>query len=181
MSALVGGLFGKSALAVDDKISEHYKTFTAALSAIEANYVDKVESDNLVYSAIRGMLAHSIRTRASFDRAEYARRCASGRKGGYYGIGIQIVAADGDITATRVFEGSPALQARAFAAATSSPESPGERRQGLDCRSRRWQKLARPKGTTVEIEIKRRGYEQLIPIRAHARRGATSRRCRRIS
>ncbi len=31
LSALVGGFFGKSALAVDDKIPEHYKTFTAAL------------------------------------------------------------------------------------------------------------------------------------------------------
>ena len=34
LSALVGGLFGKNALAVDDKIPEHYKTFAAALSAL---------------------------------------------------------------------------------------------------------------------------------------------------
>ena len=46
VSALIGGLLGKSAFAVDDKIPEHYKTFTAALSAIEANYVEKVESES---------------------------------------------------------------------------------------------------------------------------------------
>ena len=57
VSALVGGFFGKSALAVDDKIPEHYKTFTAELNAIETNYVEKTEPDNLVYSAIRGMLS----------------------------------------------------------------------------------------------------------------------------
>ena len=51
MSALVGGILGKSALATEDKVPEHYKAFTAALSAIEANYVDKVESDRLVYGA----------------------------------------------------------------------------------------------------------------------------------
>ena len=37
LSALVGGFFGKSALATEDKLPQHYKTFTAALNAIEAN------------------------------------------------------------------------------------------------------------------------------------------------
>ena len=35
VSALVGGLFGRSALATDDKVPEHYRAFTAALNAIE--------------------------------------------------------------------------------------------------------------------------------------------------
>ena len=56
ISALVGGLFGRRLLA-DDKTSDHYKAFTAALSAVETSYVDKVDSDRLVYSAVRGMLA----------------------------------------------------------------------------------------------------------------------------
>ena len=42
VSALVGGLFARSALAVDDKMTERYATFSAALSAIESQYVDKV-------------------------------------------------------------------------------------------------------------------------------------------
>ena len=44
ISALVGGLFGRRLLA-DDKVSDHYKAFTAALSAVETSYVDKVDSD----------------------------------------------------------------------------------------------------------------------------------------
>jgi len=56
VSALVGGLFGRSALATDDKVPEHYRAFTAALNAIETSYIDKVDSDNLVYGAVRGML-----------------------------------------------------------------------------------------------------------------------------
>src|SRR5207247_11038695 len=57
VSALVGGFFGRSALATDDKVPEHYKAFSAALTAIENGYVDKVDSENLVTSAIRGMLS----------------------------------------------------------------------------------------------------------------------------
>ena len=53
VSALVGGLFGRSALAVDDKIPDHYKAFTTALDTIENKYVGKNESDALVYGAIR--------------------------------------------------------------------------------------------------------------------------------
>src|SRR4029079_14154952 len=72
LSALVGGLFGRNALATDDKIPEHYKTFTAALSAIEANYVDKVESENLMTSAIRGMLGTLDPHPSYFTPREYA-------------------------------------------------------------------------------------------------------------
>src|SRR5204863_1129270 len=56
VSALVGGFFGRSALATDDKVPEHYRAFSAALNAIETNYIDKVEPDRLVYGAVRGML-----------------------------------------------------------------------------------------------------------------------------
>ena len=54
--ALVGGLLGRHLVAADDKVPDHYKAFTAALSAIETSYIDKVDSDRLIYSAIRGML-----------------------------------------------------------------------------------------------------------------------------
>ncbi len=110
VSALVGGFFGKRALAVDDKMPEHMKTFSAAVSAIEANYIGKVESDNLVYSAIRGMLGTLDPHSSFFSPLEYA-RMRERQEGRYYGIGIQIVSANGDVTATRVFEGSPAHKA----------------------------------------------------------------------
>ena len=44
-----------------------------------------------------------------FSPAEYA-RMRERQEGRYYGIGIQIVTVDGDITATTVFEGSPAYK-----------------------------------------------------------------------
>ena len=59
-SALVGGLFGRNALATDDKIPEHYQAFSVALRAIQDNYIDKVDSENLVYGAVRGNISAAI-------------------------------------------------------------------------------------------------------------------------
>src|SRR4051794_11397518 len=109
VSALVGGFFGRSALAVDDRIPDHLKTYSAALNAIETNYVDTVESDNLVYSSIRGMLGTLDPHSSFFTPKEYA-TMRERQEGHYYGIGVSIVSIDGDITAVNVFEGSPAFK-----------------------------------------------------------------------
>ena len=161
VSALVGGFFGKRALAVDDKIPEHYKTFTAALNAIETNYIDKVESDNLVYGAIRGMLATLDPHSSFFTPREYA-QMRERQEGRYYGIGIQIVALDRDITATRVFEGSPAFK-KGIRRGDVISQIMGDDAKGWTT-EQAMTKLRGPKGTDVRIEIRRRGYEQPIPI-----------------
>ncbi len=161
LSALVGGFFGRSAQAVDDKIPAHYKTFTAALNAIETSYVDKVDSENLVYSAIRGMLGTLDPHSSFFTPAQYA-QMRERQEGRYYGIGIRIVTLDGDITATDVFEGSPAYK-KGLRHGDIIAKIAGENAKGW-ATEQAVAKLKGPKGTAVEIEIKRRGYEQLIPI-----------------
>ena len=50
VSALIGGFYGRSALATEDRVSEHYRVFTAALAAIENQYVEKPDSERLVYA-----------------------------------------------------------------------------------------------------------------------------------
>src|SRR3954467_6954323 len=109
VSALVGGLFGRNALATDDKVPEHYRAFTAALNAIETSYIDKVDSDNLVYSAIRGMLGTLDPHSSFFTPKEYA-QMRERQEGHYYGTGVTTAQIDGDITALSVFEGSPAYK-----------------------------------------------------------------------
>ena len=162
LSALVGGFFGKNALATDDKIPEHYKTFTAALSAIEANYVDKVESDHLVYSAIRGMLGTLDPHSSFFDPREYA-QMRERQEGRYYGIGIQ------DRRGRRRHHGDHACSKgrrrtrRGLRRGDIIARIGGEDAKGWTT-EQAMAKLRGPKGTNVEIEIKRRGYEQPIPI-----------------
>jgi len=159
--AAVGGVFGPSLLATDDRVPERYKTFSAALSAIESSYVDKVDSDKLVYGAIRGMLGTLDPHSSFFDPAEYA-RMRERQEGRYYGIGIQINSANGDIIAASVFENSPAHK-QGIRRGDVIAKVDGESAKGWTIEQAQG-RLRGQRGTPVKIEIRRRGYEQLIPI-----------------
>jgi carboxyl-terminal processing protease len=161
VSAFVGGFFGRSALATDDKIPEHYKAFTAALNAIETSYVDKVESDNLVTSAIRGMLGTLDPHSSYFTPREYA-QMRERQEGRYYGIGVSIIAVDGDITAFTVFEGSPAHK-KGIRVGDVIAKVGDQSAKGWTT-DQAMRALRGPRGTNVQIEIKRRGYDKPIPI-----------------
>ena len=161
VSALVGGLFGRNALATDDKIPDHYRAYSAALNAIESSYVDKVDSEALVTSSIRGMLATLDPHSSYFTPREYA-QMRERQEGRYYGIGVSIQVFDGDVTAMNVFEGSPAYKKGIRRGdVLAHVESEDAKGWTVDQAQR---KLRGPKGTLVHVEIKRRGYEQLIPF-----------------
>src|SRR6476661_1948057 len=154
--AAVGGMFGPSLLATDDRVPERYKTFTAALSAIESSYVDKVDSDRVVYSAIRGMLGTLDPHSSFFDPKEYA-RMRERQEGRYYGLGITIQAIDGDITVMSIFEGSPAYK-RGLRRGDIIARVEGQDAKGWTSDDA-VKKLKGPKGTKVNISLRRRGYE----------------------
>ncbi len=100
---------GRNVAASEDRLSENERTFTAALNVIETRYVDKVESDRLVYGAISGML-QTLDPHSNFmDPRQYA-QLRERQEGRYYGLGITISAVDGDITVVSLFEGSPAYK-----------------------------------------------------------------------
>src|SRR5918996_482709 len=159
--ALVGGFFGRSALATQDQLPDQYKVFTAALKAVEANYVGDVESDRLVYSAISGML-QTLDPHSSFmDPRTYA-QMRERQEGRYYGLGLTIVAIDGDIMVTRVFEGSPAYS-KGIRRGDVIAEVEGEDAKGWTS-DQAVRRLKGPKGTFVNIAIRRKGLEDLIPM-----------------
>jgi len=159
LSAIAGGVFGSRALARQDEVGQQYRVFTSAIDAIEKEYVDDVPSDRLIYSAIDGML-HTLDPHSSFfDPKSYA-QMRERQEGRYYGLGITIQAIDGDITVMSIFEGSPAYKK-------------GLRRGDIlakvgDLDMKGWttdqavKKLKGPKGTLVNVSIKRRGYDGLI-------------------
>jgi carboxyl-terminal processing protease len=161
LSALAGGFFGSSALATQDEVSQQYRVFTAALAAIDREYVEDVPADRLVYGAVEGMLKTLDPHSSFFDPREYA-QMRERQEGTYYGLGIQIQVLDGDITVMSIFEGSPAFKK-------------GLRRGDVIARigeddAKGWtsdqavKRLKGPKGTTVHIAIRRRGFDQLIPM-----------------
>jgi carboxyl-terminal processing protease len=162
LSALAGGVFGRSALATEDRLPDHYRTFTAALSVIQANYAEPVEADRLVYGAINGML-QTLDPHSSFmDPKSYA-RMREQQEGRYYGLGLSIVAIDGDITVSRVFEGSPAYQ-QGVRRGDVIAEIEGDTAKGVTT-DEAVRKLRGPKGTFVNIGIRRKSLDDIIPMR----------------
>lgn len=162
VSALVGGVYGKSNLAAEDTVPNHYRTFTAALTAIQTQYAEPVESDRMVYSAINGML-QTLDPHSSFmDPRTYA-QMRERQEGRYYGLGLTISSIDGDITAVRVFEGSPAFSSgirRGDVIATVE----GESAKGWTTEAT-VNRLKGPKGTFVNIGVRRKGFERLLEMR----------------
>jgi carboxyl-terminal processing protease len=84
------------------------------------------------------------------------------QEGRYYGIGIQIVSNDGDITAATVFERSPA-HLKGLRRGDVIAVVDGESAKGWTIEKAQ-SRLRGQRGTPVKLEIRRRGYEQLIPI-----------------
>jgi carboxyl-terminal processing protease len=161
--ALLGGFFGRSALVAQDQIPEQYKAFTAALSAVESNYVGKVESDRLVYSAITGML-QTLDPHSSFmDPRAYA-QMRERQEGRYYGLGISIQAPPGgEVTVVNVFEGSPAYQ-RGMRRGDVIAKIENDDTKGWTS-DQAVAKLRGPRGTSVAISLRRAGYDKLIEIK----------------
>jgi carboxyl-terminal processing protease len=158
--ALVGGFSARGALA-QDQLDQQYRVLADALQAIESNYVGESESDRLVYSAISGML-QTLDPHSSFMDPNSYKQMRERQEGRYYGLGISIGSVDGDLTISQVFEGSPAYDK-------------GIRRGDIIARiekadTKGWtteqavKELRGPKGTTVNIAIKRPAYDKLIDL-----------------
>jgi carboxyl-terminal processing protease len=161
LCAVLGGFLGPSALATQDRTPETYRIFAEALTAIDANYVEKVDSEVLIKSAIDGMLG-TLDPHSSFMSPKDYAQMRERQEGHYYGLGITIVVIDGDITVASLFEGSPAYKL-------------GVRRGDVIARiagedAKGWtsdqavKKLRGPKGTLVDISLRRRGYDKLIDL-----------------
>src|SRR5688572_4190030 len=158
--ALVGGFFGRRALA-QDQLDQQYRVLADALQAIENTYVGDTEADRLVYSAISGML-QTLDPHSSFMDPQAYKTMRERQEGRYFGLGISIGAVDGDLTISQVFEGSPAfekgLRRGDVIARIESQDAKGWTTQQAV------EKLRGEKGTTVNIGVRRAGFEKLIDL-----------------
>jgi carboxyl-terminal processing protease len=159
--ALAGGFFGRQAQATEDELETRYRVFTSALAAVETQYVGKVESDHVVYSAINGMLQTLDPHSSFFDPKAYA-QMRERQEGRYYGLGLSISVIDGKIHVATIFEGTPAYR-RGLRRGDVIAKIEGEDTKGWTS-EQAVSKLKGPKGTSVNISIERRGWDSLIPL-----------------
>ena len=190
LSALVGGFYG-SVLARQDEVTQQYRVFTAALAAIDREYVEEVPSDRLVYGGIEGMLKTLDPHSSFFDPRQYA-QMRERQEGRYYGLGIQIQVIDGDITVMSIFEGSPAFK-KGLRRGDVIARIKGEDAKGWTS-EQAVKQLKGPKGTTVDIahqaarlrgadslsKSARRGQHRHRPRRVHDRQGDRLSEARRV-
>jgi carboxyl-terminal processing protease len=161
LSAVAGGFFGGTAHATQDQVSQQYRVFTAALAAVDREYVEPVPSDRLIYDAIGGMLQTLDPHSSFFDPKQYA-QMRERQEGRYYGIGLSIQTIDGDVTVMSLFEGSPAYRA-GIRRGDVIAKVKGEDAKGWTTEQTAKQ-LKGPKGTKVNISIRRPGYDKLIDM-----------------
>jgi carboxyl-terminal processing protease len=170
--ALVGGLLGRHTLATTDRVPD-YKEFTTALGAVESDYVDKVDSARLVYGAIGGML-QTLDPHSSFMDPKYYAQMRERQEGHYYGLGITIQVVDLDINVMSLFEGTPAYKKGIRRGdiimriggedVRSWKDEQGKPLGGAALSDRAVKMLRGPKGTLVQVSLKRPGYDKLIDI-----------------
>ncbi|MCL1941901.1 MAG: S41 family peptidase, partial [Synergistaceae bacterium] len=169
LSAAIGGIMGgasatKAAAATSN--NEFLANFTDALDVIQKNYMYDVDSDKLVYSAIRTMLK-TLDPHSEFrDPSDFA-KLREEQRGRYYGLGIRIRALTGEARGRQVIVeppsfGTPAHR-RGLRAGDIIRKIEGE---SID----NWtsndvvSKLRGQRGTVVIISIERPGVPDLFEI-----------------
>jgi carboxyl-terminal processing protease len=170
LSSLVGGLLGGNAAAKSGSSSqittnEFLTAYTEALDVIQQNYVDKVGSDNLVYSSIKGMLRVLDPHSSFFDPKEFS-RLREEQHSKYFGLGIRVRTLLRDRGKVVIVEppqiGSPA-ERKGLRAGDVISKIEGE---SIDD----WTSdevvnhLRGPRGTTVHITIERPGVRDPIQL-----------------
>ncbi|MGD2099305.1 MAG: S41 family peptidase [Desulfobacterales bacterium] len=148
------GFFGDLA-AKNDESYEGLKIFADVIELIQKEYVDDVESKELIEKAIQGML-HSLDPHSSLMPPEAFEDLQIDTKGNFTGIGIHITMRDGFVTVISPIEDTPADKA-GITAQDRIVKVDGKAVKDL----REAVKMMRgPKGTKVVVTIVREGEKK---------------------
>jgi carboxyl-terminal processing protease len=89
---------------------EDLKVFTEALSALQRNYVEPVDTKKISHGAIKGML-NALDAHSDFMPADVYKEMQIDTKGEFGGLGIQIGSKNGRLVVIAPIEGTPAERA----------------------------------------------------------------------
>lgn len=154
----VSGRFSITEVSAGDDRYEKLKVFTEVLSVVEHNYVEEVDTEDLVYSAIRGMMS-SLDPHSGFLSPDDYKEMQVDTKGEFGGLGIQISIKEGVLTIIAPIEDTPAWRAglKAGDKILKINDEPTKDMTIQDAVNR----MRGPKGTEVTISIAREGMKGL--------------------
>lgn len=97
-------------LAQKEKLYESLELFTDTMSIINNDYVDEIDSKNLIYGAMKGMLS-SLDPYSQFMDPQTYEEMKVSTEGEFGGIGIEISVRDSLLTVISPIAGTPAYEA----------------------------------------------------------------------
>jgi len=138
---------------------ESLEAFTNILSIVKKNYVEEVETKNLVNGAINGML-NSLDPHSAYLTPELYKDLQMDTQGRFGGLGIEITVKGGVLTVVSPIEDTPAFKAGI---------KPGDMIFKIEDEFTKdmtlvdaVKKMRGPKGTKINLSIKREGVPELI-------------------
>lgn len=138
---------------------ESLEAFTNILSIVKKNYVEDVDTKNLVNGAINGML-NSLDPHSAYLTPDLYKELQMDTQGRFGGLGIEITVKNGVLTVVSPIEDTPAFKAGI---------KPGDMIFKIEDEFTKdmtlvdaVKKMRGPKGTKVRISVKREGVPELI-------------------
>src|SRR5438093_117104 len=166
LAVLLGVLFsgGRGVQRVDAVPKESYEgleTFTNILSIIQKNYVDEVQTKQLIEGAINGMLA-ALDPHSAYLTPDLYRELQVDTKGSFSGLGIEITNRNGVLTVVSPIEDTPAYRA-GVKSGDQILKIEGEFTKDMSLVDA-VKKMRGPKDTKVTLTLKRENVPELFDV-----------------
>ncbi len=148
-------LAGRTARGLDSTY-EKLEIFNRVLHYVQTNYVEPVDDKQLVYGAIKGMLA-TLDPHTVFMPPEEYRDMKEDTSGRFGGVGIELDTHDDRLRVSGVLDGTPAAKAGiqvgdVIKGIDGEAVQPGDSRGAV-------RKIKGEKGTTVVLSVLREGWD----------------------
>ncbi|MBM4262006.1 MAG: S41 family peptidase [Deltaproteobacteria bacterium] len=159
LGVFLAGRWVPNVAAVSRQDYESLDAFTNILSIVKKNYVEEVETKNLVNGAINGMLT-SLDPHSAYLTPELYKDLQQDTQGRFGGLGIEIAVKSGVLTVVSPIEDTPAFKAGI---------KPGDMIFKIEDEFTKdmslvdaVKKMRGPRGTKINLSIKREGIAELI-------------------
>ncbi len=147
--------------AVPKESYEGLETFTNILSIIQKNYVDEVQTKQLIEGAINGMLS-SLDPHSAYLTPDLYKELQVDTKGSFGGLGIEITSRNGVLTVVSPIEDTPAYRA-GVKAGDQILKIEGEFTKDMTLVDA-VKKMRGPKDTKVTLTLKRENVPELFDV-----------------
>jgi carboxyl-terminal processing protease len=153
----LGLVGGASVTSASKNVYNNLRTYNQILANVYDKYVDEVDSKDLIYASIEGLMESLDPHSAFLEKKEYSDLMEE-TQGRYGGVGISIDIRDDWLTVVSPIESTPAFRL-GLRAGDRIVAIEGESTKGITT-AEAAKKLRGPKGTPVNITVARKGEHQ---------------------